>query len=161
MGEIKYSHRMMKIIEDDLTHADVHALIALHLNHMDDHSPQDSSYTLDLSGLQHDKITVWTIWQDDSLLGCAGLHELSPDWAEVKSMRTHPDHLRQGVAAAMMEHMLKVAKQRGYKKLSLETGTTPAFDPALKLYRKYGFANGDVFADYRESPYNQFLHLDL
>lgn len=93
---------MMKIIEDDLTHPDVHALIALHLNHMDDHSPQDSSYTLDLSGLQ-----------------------------------------------------------RRYKKLSLETGTTPAFDPALKLYRKYGFVNGAVFADYRESPYNQFLHLSL
>ena len=161
MGVIKYNHPMMKIIEDDLTHPDVHALIALHLNHMDDHSPQDSSYTLDLSGLQHDKITVWTIWQDKALLGCGALHELSADWAEVKSMRTHPDHLRKGVAAAMMEHMLNVARLRRYKKLSLETGTTPAFDPALKLYRKYGFANGAVFADYRESPYNQFLHLNL
>ena len=161
MGVIKYNNYMMKIIQDDLTHPDVQSLIAMHVTDMDVHSPQDSSYTLDLTELQHEKITVWTIWEDSRLLGCGALHELAPHWAEVKSMRTHPDHLRKGIAAKMMDHIMTVADQRGYTKLSLETGTTPAYDPALKLYRKYGFKNGEVFADYRESPFNQFLHLDI
>jgi putative acetyltransferase len=53
------------------------------------------------------------------------------------------------------------ARRRGYARLSLETGSGPAFEPALELYRKYGFTEGDAFDDYEKSPFNRFLHLDL
>jgi len=76
-------------------------------------------------------------------------------------MRTHPDFLRRGVATALLEHVIDQASQRGLTGLSLETGSGPAFDPALSLYRKRGFQNGGAFADYQQSDFNQFLHLRL
>lgn len=161
MGKIKYSHRMMKIIEDDLTHPATQQLLAVHMQGMQDNSPSESVYALDLSGLQKADVTVWTLWNNEAVLGCGALHELSLQQAEIKSMRTHPDHLRKGVAAQLLEHMLGVAKIRGYKRLSLETGSGEAFDAALALYRKYGFQDGPAFSDYKASPFNQFLHLDL
>ena len=76
-------------------------------------------------------------------------------------MRTHPDHLRQGVGAAILEHIIAEARARGFRRLSLETGQGPAFEPALALYRRRGFVDGEAFADYVRSPFNQFLHLAL
>jgi putative acetyltransferase len=76
-------------------------------------------------------------------------------------MRTHPDFLRQGVAAQLLEHIIAVARERGLSRLSLETGSGPSFEPALALYRRRGFKDGEAFADYQRSEFNQFLHLDL
>jgi putative acetyltransferase len=80
---------------------------------------------------------------------------------EVKSMRTHPDFLRRGVAAALLEHIIVAAKSRGMTRLSLETGSGAYFEPALSLYRRRGFVDGAEFAGYERSPFNQFLHLAL
>ncbi|MEP6343673.1 MAG: GNAT family N-acetyltransferase [Maricaulaceae bacterium] len=152
---------MMKIIEDDLTHPATRHLLAVHMQGMQANSPSESVYALDLSGLQKEDVTVWSLWNSETILGCGALHELSLQQAEIKSMRTHPDHLRKGVAAQLLEHMLSVAKLRGYKRLSLETGSGEAFDAALALYRKYGFQDGPAFSNYEASAFNQFLHLDL
>jgi putative acetyltransferase len=76
-------------------------------------------------------------------------------------MRTHPDHLRKGVAAALLEHIIEEARARGLDTLSLETGSGPAFEPALALYRKRGFVDGEAFGGYQRSDFNQFLHLTL
>jgi len=151
----------MIVTEDDLTHPSVQRLLAIHMSGMTANSPADSVYALDLSGLQQEAVTVWTLWEGEKVLGCGALHELSKTHAEIKSMRTHPDHLRKGVAAKLLEQMLDIARQRGYKTLSLETGTGESFEPALALYRKYGFKNGGVFSDYTASDFNQFLHLSL
>ena len=79
----------------------------------------------------------------------------------IPSMRTDPAHFRKGVAAALLDHILGVAKGRGYRRLSLATGLGPAFEPALALYRKNGFVNGEAFGGYDVPSFNQFLHLDL
>ena len=76
-------------------------------------------------------------------------------------MRTDPKHLRKGVAALLLEHIIGEARRRGLRQLSLETGSGPAFDPALALYRKRGFVDGGAFGDYERSDFNQFLHLAL
>jgi putative acetyltransferase len=86
---------------------------------------------------------------------------LGPDTAEIKSMRTHPDFLRQGAAAAILEHIIAVARARGVRRLSLETGSGSAFEQALALYRRRGFLDGGAFSDYEKSDFNQFLHLEL
>jgi putative acetyltransferase len=88
------------------------------------------------------------------------LKDLGDGAGEVKSMRTHPDHLRRGVGAALLEHIIGAAKARGMARLSLETGRGPAFEAALALYRKRGFVDGPPFADYAPSDFNQFLHLE-
>lgn len=76
-------------------------------------------------------------------------------------MRTHPSYLRQGVAAALLEHLIQAAAARGLSRLSLETGNGPAYEPALALYRKRGFRDGEAFSDYVRSDFNLFLHLTL
>lgn len=97
----------------------------------------------------------------EELLGCGALKELDPSSGELKSMRTATPHLRRGVASRMLEHLLSVARSRGYARVSLETGSGPAFEPALVLYRSRGFVDGPAFGDYAATEFNQFLHLDL
>ena len=152
---------MLEIRQDDLSGEPTRALLALHLAGMHANSPPGTVYALDLSGLLAPGVTVWTAWEDDAIAGVGALKELAGRTGEVKSMRTHPDHLRKGVGAALLEHIIAEAKARGLTRLSLETGSGPPFEPALALYRRRGFKDGEAFSDYRPSAFNQFLHLSL
>ena len=152
---------MFDIREDDLSSEPVQALLALHLSGLRAASPPGAVYALDLSGLRGPDVTVWTAWRGDNLAGIAALKLLDSASAEIKSMRTHPDFLRRGAADALLDHIIAIARQRKLRLLSLETGSGDAFAPALALYRKRGFKNGEAFAAYRPSAINQFLHLPL
>ena len=152
---------MYEIREDDLEGEAVRGLLALHLSGMLAASPPEFSFALDLSGLKTPDITVWSAWTGESLAAIGALKMLGDGSGEVKSMRTAPAHLRRGAAAALLDHIVGEARRRGLARLSLETGTGPEFEPALALYRRRGFVDGEPFADYRPSPFNQFLHLAL
>lgn len=152
---------MLELREDDLSSAPVRALLTIHLSGMHASSPPGHVFALDLSGLQAPDVTVWTAWDGDACAGIGALKLLGDGTAELKSMRTHPDHLRRGVARALLEHIIAAARARGLRRVSLETGSGPAFDAALALYRRRGFVDGPPFADYVRSDFNQFLHLDL
>jgi len=152
---------MFMIREDDLTDEQSRSLLALHLAGMEANSPPGNMFALDLSGLQQSSVTVWSSWVNDRIAGIGALKILAGGSAEIKSMRTHPDFLRRGVAALLLDHIIATARLRGVERLSLETGSGASFEPALGLYRRYGFANGPAFADYTASAFNQFLHLDL
>lgn len=149
------------ICEDDLSRDQTLALLALHLAGMHANSPPGNVFALDLSGLQGKDVTVWSVLSGDRVASIGALKMLDPHSAEIKSMRTHPDYLRKGAATALLDHIVATARSRGVRRLSLETGSGPAFEPALALYRKRGFANGEAFGDYTPSDFNQFLHLDL
>ncbi len=151
----------MHIREDDLTSPETQALLRLHMSGMVASSPPGHVFALDLSGLQAPGVTVWSAWEDDEILGVGALRQLDSITGEVKSMRTHPDHLRKGVAAAILEYLIARARDRGLQRLSLETGSGPAFEAAIQLYRRRGFVNGESFGDYVASDFNQFLHLQL
>jgi len=153
--------RGVKIRADDLSSAATQALLRLHLAGMHASSPPGHVFALDLSGLTVPTVTVWSGWEGQHICGIGALKQLDAHCGEVKSMRTHPDYLRRGVAAALLEHIIEQARLRGLRRLSLETGSGPAFEPALALYRKRGFADGEPFADYERSDFNQFLHLRL
>jgi putative acetyltransferase len=152
---------MFDIREDDLSGEATRALLALHLAGMHANSPPDRVSALDLSGLQTPQVTVWTVWIEGEIAGVGALKMLGADHAEIKSMRTHPDHVRKGVASAMLTHLIAQARRRGVGRLSLETGSGPAFEPALALYRSRGFVGGEVFSDYVATDFNQFLHMTL
>ena len=161
-GQIKrMSADLLCIREDDLSTSDVRDLLRLHLEGMHAHSPPSSVFALDFSGLSAPNVTVWTVWQGDEIAGIGALKDLGDRAGELKSMRTHPDFLRRGVAAALLGHIIDVAQTRGMVRLSLETGSGPYFEPALSLYRRRGFIDGEAFADYEHSAFNQFLHLAL
>lgn len=149
------------IVEDDLGGEPTRALLALHLAGMHASSPPGHVFALDLSGLQVPEVTVWTAWQDGRIAAVGALKMLGDGAAEVKSMRTHPDFLRMGAAQALLETIIAAATTRGVARLSLETGSGPAFDPAVAMYRRRGFVDGEAFGAYERTAFNQFLHLDL
>ncbi len=152
---------MITIRQDDLSSAASRALLALHLAGMHAHSPPGHVFALGESGLRSPEVTVWTAWIGDAAAGICALKELGDGDGELKSMRTHPAYLRRGVAATLLEQVIGEARRRGLKRLSLETGSGAAFEPALVLYRRRGFVDGAAFGDYVKSAFNQFLHLAL
>src|SRR6516165_1613606 len=120
----------MDIREDDLSSAATQGLLRLHLAGMHTNSPAGHVFTLDLSGLKAPDVTVWSAWEGNEICGIGALRQLDACSGEVKSMRTHPDHLRRGVAAALLDHIIGEARRRGLSRLSLETGRGPSFEPA-------------------------------
>ena len=151
----------MDIRVDDLTGPEIAQLLQEHLQSMALHSPPESIHALDLDGLRSPAITFWSAWQGPELVGCCALKELDARHAEIKSMRTATRHLRKGVAAGLMQHLLEEATRRGYERLSLETGSMAAFGPAHELYARFGFERCGPFADYVEDPYSIFMTRDL
>ena len=129
----------MIIKPDNLTSPEIHQLLQQHLQSMALHSPPESIHALDIDALRQPGITFWTAWDNDELLGCGALKELDAQHAEIKSMRTASAHLRKGVANALLAHIIDEAKRRGYQRLSLETGSAAAFEPAHRLYAASGF----------------------
>ena len=149
------------IREDDLCGSQTQALLALQLHGMQAHSPSGHVHALDLSGLKGPGVTVWSAWRGEAVAGIGALKRLGDGTGEIKSMRTHPDHLRQGVGAAILDHIIASSHAQGLTRLSLETGSGEAFEPALAMYRKRGFRSGGAFGDYEASAFNQFMYLDL
>jgi putative acetyltransferase len=152
---------MIAIREDDLSSEQSRALLALHVVGMEADSPPGTCFVLDLSGLQLPGVMVWSAWDRDAITGIGALKLLGDGTGELKSMRTHPDHLRKGVGRAILEHIIEAARAHGLRRLSLETGSGPAFEAALALYRNRGFVEGKPFADYVLVGFNRYFHLDL
>ena len=151
----------MRIVADDLSGPEIRALLEEHLRSMHSLSPPESVHALDLAKLRRPDITFWTAWDGDVLVGCGALKELDRSHGEIKSMRTPETLRRRGAGRAILEHLLDVARARGYERLSLETGSSTAFAAAHKLYESVGFARCGPFADYVLDPHSVFMTLRL
>lgn len=151
----------MDIKLDDLTGYEVVALIGEHLQGMALHSPPESIHALNLDELKKPEITFWSAWEKEELVGCGALKELDRQHGEIKSMRTSSAHLKKGIARRILEHIIAEAKRRGYQRLSLETGSMDAFEPAKRLYASFGFQYGKPFSDYTEDPNSVFMTKEL
>jgi len=147
----------MDIRLDDLPGPEIRALLEEHLQNMRSISPPESVHALDLAALRQPDITFWTVWSGPELLGCGALKELGPEHGEVKSMRTASAHRRKGVAQAVLQHIFSVAVERGYRRLSLETGSQAAFEPARRMYEGFGFEYCPPFEGYVEDPNSVFM----
>jgi putative acetyltransferase len=151
----------VRILQDDLTGPEIAALLREHLAGMYATSPPESVHALDLPALRAPEITFWSVWDGASLAGCGALKQLDPRHGEIKSMRTARAHLRRGVASRLLAHILEVARARGYARLSLETGSGPAFEPARALYARFGFRPSGPFGSYRDDPFSRFMTIEL
>jgi len=118
-------------------------------------------HALDMDGLRQPEITFWSVWEGEELVGCGALKELDTQHAEIKSMRTASAHLRKGVASRLLQHIIEEAKRRHYRRLSLETGSMDSFEPARRLYAKFGFKHCEAFANYVEDPNSVFMTKEL
>ena len=146
-----------RIVEDDLSGAAIRALLEQHFAGMLANSPAGSCHFLDFDGLHAADVTFWSIHRGDALAGCGALKMLDAAHGEIKSMRTADAFLRRGVAAHMLDHIIAEARRRGLQWLSLETGSGAAFEPAIALYRRYGFDDCPPFADYEPDPFSRFM----
>lgn len=151
----------MHIEDDDLSRPAVHALLREHLSNMYELSPPESVHALDLDKLRRPDIRFWTAWDGGELVGCGALKALSADHGEVKSMRTPQALRRRGAGRALLAHIVAEARARGYRRLSLETGSSEAFLPAQRLYESAGFVRCGPFGDYAEDPHSVFMTLTL
>jgi putative acetyltransferase len=142
---------------NDLDSLDVQYLVELHYAELRSISPPDACHVLPSVGLRDPSVTVWSARESGALVGVGALKQLAPDHGEVKSMRTSPAALGQGVGRAMLRHIIAEATARGYQRLSLETGNTEPFQPALRLYASEGFEPWGPFGEYRDIPFSSFL----
>jgi putative acetyltransferase len=149
----------MRIETDDQLRTQIHELLLEHVQEMRSISPPGSVHALDLDRLRQPDITMWSAWDGDQLLSCGALKQLDSAHGEIKSMRTAIAHRGRGTGRALLAHIVETARSRGYRRLSLETGATPPFLPAQRLYESFGFVHCGPFADYREDPHSVFMTL--
>ena len=152
---------MVQVSAANLADDDVRSLITLHQRRMYDASPPGTSFALDLSGLEGAAVTVLEARDADALLGVGALLELSATEGEIKSMRTADTALRRGVGQALLDRIIGIARERGYRRVLLETGTGETFEPANRLYLRNGFTRCAPFGDYAETDFNIFYELAL
>jgi putative acetyltransferase len=139
----------------------VAALLRVHLARARELSPPEHVHALDIDGLLDPAVTFFSARRDGLLLGVGALKELDPTHGEVKSMHTAAAARRQGVGRAMVEHLLAVARQRDYRRVSLETGTGDDFRPARTLYAAAGFSTCPPFSHYTDNPYSTCMTIVL
>lgn len=151
-----------RVVRDDLSRADTQALLALHRGTLLAETPPGHAFVLDGDELKAPGVFFYAVRDADELVAIGALKLLGDGRAELKSMRTDPCHLRRGAAACLLDRLIEEARAMALQGLSLETGTSPPFEPALALYRSRGFRAGPAFADYpADSPHNCYLHLKL
>ncbi|GAA2339181.1 N-acetyltransferase [Streptomyces caniferus] len=148
---------MVKIAVDDLSGPEIAEFLDEHVQQMRSRTPLESKHALDLDGLRKPEVTLWSVMDGDTLVGCGALKRLDADHAELKSMRTRPTRQRSGVASRLLVHIVGEARRMGFTRLSLETGSDEFFLPARRLYEKYGFQNCEPFANYQPDPNSTFM----
>ncbi|WP_284125172.1 GNAT family N-acetyltransferase [Parerythrobacter aestuarii] len=151
----------MQVEIADLENPEVVDLVRFHHAEMQRNSPPDMCFPLDLEGLRDPRVTVLAVRLDGRVAAIGAMKRLDAERIELKSMRTHPDFVRRGLAGVLLDAIIERAIIEGFAILSLETGSGPHFDAALALYRKRGFENGEAFAGYANTAFNQCLHLSL
>ena len=145
------------ITEGGLDDPRVQALLTTHLNKARAATAEGFAFALDLSGLRVPEIRFFSAWDSETLLGVGALKRLSADHGEVKSMHTAEAARRRGIGGLMLRHLMAVAREAGMARVSLETGTSAYFQPAVAMYLRHGFVACGPFGDYAASGENRFL----
>lgn len=151
----------MHIVEGGLDDPRVVALLHTHVTRARAETARGSAHALDLGGLRAPEVTFWSVWEDDAVVGVGALKRLSADHGEVKSMHTAEAARGRGVGSALLRQILATARERGMRRLSLETGSWPYFLPARALYARHGFVECAPFGEYGEDPNSVFMTLAL
>jgi putative acetyltransferase len=142
---------------DDLSGEPTRALIARHLAGMRANSPPESVHALEIDKLRGPDVTFWSVWLEKEIAGCGALKRLDARQGEIKSMRVADAFLGRGVGRALLEHLIGEARARGMERLWLETGSSAAFIPALRLYESAGFVRCGPFNGYTDDPFSVFM----
>jgi putative acetyltransferase len=152
---------MIDIRAGDLGDERIIGLIAVHLGRCRAESPPCSVHALDVSALQAPGVALWSAWDGEQLLGIGAIAEVDPEHGEIKSMHIAEAARRRGVGSLILSHLVGEARSRGYRRLSLETGSMDYFAPARAMYRRHGFADCGPFGKYGPDPSSLFMTMAL
>ena len=141
---------MLKSIEGNFDHPEVHELLTKHFVELRAASPEGSAHVLDIPGLQDKSIKFWSLWNNEMLMGCGALKFLDKEHGEFKSIRIHDNFRRMGNGISVINHLIDEAKKLNINKLSIETGAGDFFKPARTLFKQCGFEVCGPFAHYKE-----------
>jgi len=148
---------MIKSIEGNFDHPEVHELLTKHFIELRSASPQGSAHVLDIPGLKVSSIKFWSLWETEKLLGCGALKFLDESHGEFKSIRVHDNFRNKGNGIKVIKHLIDEAKKLDITRLSIETGAGKFFEPARKLFKKCNFEPCKPFAHYKEDINSIYL----
>jgi putative acetyltransferase len=146
---------------EDPRYGDVRALLERHLVFARGQVPPEDAHALDIDELADPAVSFYALRVDGEPLAVGALKPLDDHHAELKSMHTAESARGRGLGRAMLFHLLEVARDRGFTRVSLETGAVRAFAPARSLYASAGFTECAPFAEYKESPNSTYMTLRL
>ena len=148
---------MIKSIVGNFEHPEVNELLKKHFIELRAASPEGSAHVLDITGLKISSIKFWSLWENDSLMGCGALKFLDKEHGEFKSIRIHDDYRNQGNGIKIINHLIMEAKKLDINRLNIETGAGKFFEPARKLFKKCDFKPCKPFAHYKEDINSIYL----
>ena len=148
---------MIKSIEGNFDHPEVHELLTKHFIELRSASPQGSAHVLDIPGLKVSSIKFWSLWETEKLLGCGALKFLDESHGEFKSIRVHDNFRNKGNGIKVIKHLIDEAKKLDITRLSIETGAGKFFEPARKLFHKCKFEPCEPFAHYKKDLNSIYL----
>ncbi|HZE01731.1 MAG TPA: amino-acid N-acetyltransferase [Pseudonocardiaceae bacterium] len=77
--------------------------------------------TKQLVTLYEDVQEFWVAERDGAILGCAALHVLWEDLAEIRTLAVHPNALGQGIGHALVAQLVKQGRALGLRRLFVLT----------------------------------------
>lgn len=146
-----------RIESDDLSDPATRGLIARHLRGMHENTPAESVHALDLTGLQHPSVSVFSAWSGDDIAAVGAYKRLDDTRGEIKSMRVADDFVGRGLGRLMLRHIEREARADGIESLWLETGSGPDFVAARGLYISAGYVECAAFGTYEPDPLSTFM----
>ena len=150
---------MLKSIEDNFDNPEVHELLIRHFIELRSVSPEGSAHVLDIAGLKDPSIKFWSLWEENNLMGCGALKFIDIEHGEFKSIRVNDKFRNKKYGLNVINHLVEEAKKLHIKKLSLETGAGKFFNPARKLFIKYGFKVCGPFSHYEEDINSVYMSI--
>lgn len=148
--------------EGELDQDDIRTLLALHFDEMRGGSPPSACHVLAVDELKMPDIRFFALRDSaGALLGIGALKSLGDRHGELKSMRTNSDAFGRGVGGTILNYLISAARDMGMTRLNLETGNSPLFDAANRLYQREGFRRCGPFGGYAETPFTYFYTREI
>lgn len=152
---------MITITRDSPLLPELALLMERHSAAMHADTPPESIHMMDATALAAPGIAFYVMRDSGTPVGMGAVKRIDRHHAEIKSMHVLAEMRGRGLARAMLDHLVAEARAAGYARLSLETGSMPAFDPARRLYVRAGFVDCPPFEGYGPDPNSVFMTCDI
>ena len=120
-------------------------------------TPRQFQFQLTVEQMAEPSVTVF-VARDASgrAVGMGSLKDHGDGVGEVKRMWTLPEVRGLRVGSALVGRIEALAREKGIRRLVLETGEAPGFEAAYRVYERAGFSRCGAVLDYPDSGFSRF-----